>query len=213
MASITKRSHTTRAERRDRIRARLLAAIEELLHDGENFAELPVERIAATAGVSRSTFYVYFADKGDLLQGWLDDIFDQVAAGARHWYHLPPGATQAQVRDVLAQVLGAYRPHAGLMSAVADAAAYDPIIRDELAAHMNRQIHGLTNYIRSGQTARAIDPSLPAEETASWLVWMAERGLHQLMRNITDQRADALIDGFTAIIFNSLYRTASAPPC
>jgi AcrR family transcriptional regulator len=199
MTSITKRSHTARAERRDRIRARLLAAVEELLRDGESFAELPVERIAASAGVSRSTFYVYFADKTELLQGWLDDIFTEVAAAARHWYQLPPGATEAQVRNVLGEVLGAYRPHAGLMSAVADAAAYDPVIRDELAAHMNRQIHGLTRYIHTGQTTTAIDPTLPAEETASWLVWMAERGLHQLMRNITDQRADA-------IIFNTLYR-------
>jgi hypothetical protein len=76
---------------------------------------------------------------------------------------------------------------------------------------MNRQIHGLATYIRTGQTAGAINPGPPPDETASWLVWMAERGLRQLMRNVTDERADKLIDGFTAIVWHTLYSGRIAP--
>src|SRR4051794_34010288 len=69
MPSVTRKSQSSRAERRDNIRRRLLAVLENLLDKGENFTEVSVERLVSEAGISRSTFYVYFEDKGDLLRG------------------------------------------------------------------------------------------------------------------------------------------------
>ena len=67
MPSVTRKSHGNRAQRRDEVRRRLLAVVEQLLTEGESYAEISVERLVSEANLSRSTFYVYFEDKGDLL--------------------------------------------------------------------------------------------------------------------------------------------------
>jgi len=66
MPSVTRRSRGHR-ERREEIDERVLDTTADLLSDGEGFTQLSVERIAAAADVSRSTFYVHFSDKTDLL--------------------------------------------------------------------------------------------------------------------------------------------------
>ena len=43
-------------------------------------SELTIERLCSQAAVSRSTFYVYFEDKGDLLRAWFSDITVELAA-------------------------------------------------------------------------------------------------------------------------------------
>ena len=79
MPSVTRRSQSSRLQRRAQIRHRLLEVVEDLLDKGESYTELSVERLVSEAGISRSTFYVYFEDKGDLLRGWFEDIEAELA--------------------------------------------------------------------------------------------------------------------------------------
>ena len=44
-----------------------MEATEKLLREGNSYADLSVEAIAARAGISRTTFYDYFEDKRELL--------------------------------------------------------------------------------------------------------------------------------------------------
>ena len=60
-----------RARRKSEIRDQLLAKVEELLEADESYAELGIDRLAAEAGIGRSTFYKYFADKSELLGEYL----------------------------------------------------------------------------------------------------------------------------------------------
>ena len=208
MPSVTRTSHSSRAERRDQLRDRLLHAVEKMLADGESYTELSVERLASEAGVSRSTFYVYFEDKGELLRAWFVEIFEQVGGAARQWYGLPAQFTRDELRAALDHVVGTYRPHTMLMSAVVDASGYDPSVRELVATMMNRNVASLRKHIREGQKAGTVDPSLPAAETAAWLTWMAERAFHQLVRGASDAEVDKLVDAYTAIIWNTLYAPA-----
>ncbi|HEY5854151.1 MAG TPA: helix-turn-helix domain-containing protein, partial [Aldersonia sp.] len=75
MASVTRRQHTTRAQRRAAIEQAMLAATERLMESGTSFTELSVDRLASEAGISRPTFYVYFEDKGDVLRRLAERIF------------------------------------------------------------------------------------------------------------------------------------------
>ena len=54
-------------EKRQATEAAVLTAMEELLGEGTPYAALSVERIATRAGISRTAFYFYFADKRELL--------------------------------------------------------------------------------------------------------------------------------------------------
>jgi len=208
MPSVTRRSQSSREQRREEIRDRLLAVVEDLLSEGEGYTEISVERLVSAAGLSRSTFYVYFQDKGDLLRAWFSEIEAEVESAARDWLALGSESTRENLREALSQVVKTYRPHTTLMAAMYDAAAYDQAVRDLVGRMMSRNIAGLRKHIKSGQREEFIDPSLPAEQTAAWMTWMAERGLHQLVRSAGDAETERLIDAYTAIVWNTLY----APP-
>jgi hypothetical protein len=73
---------------------------------------------------------------------------------------------------------------------------------------MQRNIAGLRKHIRSGQAAGFVDERLPAAPTAAWLTWMAERGLHRLVRDAADADLTELVDAYTSIVWNTLYAGA-----
>src|SRR5438093_12713692 len=126
MPSVTRKSHGSRAARRDEIRNRLLEVVERLLEEGESYTEISVERLVGEAKMSRSTFYVYFEDKGDLLRAWFGEITAEIEDAARDWWALDGDATRDDLRQALSKSVMTYRPHTTLMAAVYDAAAYDP---------------------------------------------------------------------------------------
>src|SRR4051794_10992972 len=101
MTSVTRRRSAHREVRRDETRARLLEVVERLLADGDTFTEISVERMVAEAGMARSTFYVYFTDKGDLLRSWFAEITDELRAAAAGWWDLQPPVAFADVRTAL----------------------------------------------------------------------------------------------------------------
>jgi AcrR family transcriptional regulator len=210
MPSITRKAQSSRAQRRDDIRAKLLGAVEQMLAEGESFTELSVERLVAQAGVARSTFYVYFEDKGELLRAWLEEITESLDDSARDWWSLDAKATREDLHKALEKIVMTYRPHTNLMAAAFDAAAYDPAVREAAMGLMTHNAAGLRKHIKAGQRDGFVDPTLPAAEVAQWLTWMAERGLHQLVRGASDQTVDALIEAYTAIVWNTLYAPSKA---
>lgn len=169
---------------------------------------MSVERLVAEAGIARSTFYVYFEDKGDLLRAWFAEITDELRDSAAAWWQLGPHPTFSDVRAALNGIVMIYRPHTVLMAAVYDAAAYDAGVRDLVTAMMDENAAGLRTHIRRGQREGFVDPALPAPQTAAWLTWMAERGLHQLVRTATDAEVERLVDAYARIVWNTLYRPA-----
>ena len=208
MPSVTRKTQGGRAERREEIRTKLLAAVETLLADGESFTELPVERLVSLAGVSRSTFYVYFEDKGELIRAWLTDISSRLEVAAAQWWALDASAQWEDLRAALDLVVTVYRPQATLMAAAFDASAYDAGVREQVEKMMDRNVAGLRKHIRTGQAAGSVDPRIPAAQTAAWLTWMAERGLQQLVHGASEQEIATLVDGYTWIVWNTLYAGA-----
>jgi len=205
MPSVTRKTQSARAKRRDETRARLLEVVERLLGEGENFTEISVERLVSEAGISRSTFYVYFEDKGDLLSAWFSEIIEELVEATAGWWDMDKSATREDLRAVLDRVVRTYRPHTALMAATYDAAAYDASVRELVDSMMGTNVATLRKHIRTGQKEGFIDPSLPGPQTAQWLMWMSERGLHQLVRQASDNELDDLIDAYTNIVWNTLY--------
>lgn len=205
MPSVTRRSQSSRAQRREEVRDRLLAVVEQLLEQGDSYTELSVERLVSDAGISRSTFYVYFQDKGDLLRAWFTGIEQELESAAQDWWALDSSSRREDLREALNRVVKAYRPHTTLMAAMYDAAAYDAGVRELVETMMGGNIAGLRKHIKTGQRKGFVDPGLPPQQTAQWLTWMAERGLHQLVRTAGDAELERLIDAYTNIVWNTLY--------
>lgn len=205
MSSITRRSHGTRAVHRDQIVARLLAAVEHFLESGESYTEVSVERLVVQAGISRSTFYVYFENKGDLLRALTADVMTDIMGAAARWWELPPGSAREEVGDALLSLIDAYRPHQLLMAAVVDVSSYDVTVREAYTHLVEQAVAGVAEHIEAGQEQGSVRPEIDAQPTAAWLTWMAERGLQQLVRPSSDAQLHRLGDALTTIVWNSLY--------
>jgi AcrR family transcriptional regulator len=206
MSSVTRKSHHGRAARREEIGRRLLVAVERLLADGESFTEVSVERLVTEARISRSTFYVYFEDKGDLLQALTADVMTDIIAMARVWWELPPDATRADVEAALSGMILAYLEHKTLMAAVVETSAYDARVREQFGTLIQMSLREVGSHIADGQARGFVRRDLDAEPVAGWLTWMAERGLYQLVRFADDQATvDKLTAALTAIVWNTLY--------
>jgi AcrR family transcriptional regulator len=184
---------------------KLLSASERLIADGEAFTDISVERLVSEAEISRSTFYVYFEDKADLLRAWYSDVGAELAEAARSWWALGPDATRENLRAAQQLIFDTYGPHAALMAATIDVAGYDPSTREALAEEVRANVEGLRRHIVAGQRGGFIDPDLLAEPTAAWLASMTERGTHQLIRGADREAVARLLDAYTDIVWKTLY--------
>jgi len=73
-------------DKRRAVEADVLQATETLLEEGASFASLSIERIATRAGISRTAFYFYFADKRELLMRLAADVAEQFYREAGTWW-------------------------------------------------------------------------------------------------------------------------------
>jgi AcrR family transcriptional regulator len=191
--------------RRDELRAQVLSIVEQQLRSGATYADINVASVVAEAGISRSTFYAYFVDKTTLLRTWYAEFTQVILDAAQGWWSLDGTATKDDVRAALERIMDAYRAHPELMSATHEAIGTDHGVREAVDAAMRRYIDGLRAHIETGQAGGFVDPSLPAAETAYWLQWMAERGLHRMVRAESRSSQERLADAYATIVWNTLY--------
>lgn len=196
--------------KRARTRAKVVAAVQELLADGTSYTELSVGRIVAAAGISRSTFYAHFSDKGELLRCAVDDVRADIDAAGRGWWAVDATTTRDETHERLRQIVLVYQPHATIMAEVYGAASYDPMVADEVGDLIARSIAGLRRHIERGQEDGFVDPKLLPRETAAWLVWMAERCQHQVLKTVDPEELDRMADVFADLIWDVLYAPAAA---
>ncbi|ALG12451.1 TetR/AcrR family transcriptional regulator [Kibdelosporangium phytohabitans] len=198
-------SRTTRKQRRDAMEQRVLAATEQLVRDGENFGELSVERLASVSGISRSTFYVHFEDKGDLARRMTKTVVAELEDVSTDWWSTADRADREQLRTSLGAIIDVYRRRGAAFTLVSQAAAVDESVAEELRGLMRRLIDLTGQAIELGQAAGTIRPVEP-RETAAVLIWMIERVGHQMLRPSDSGGHDKVADVLTDIIWSTLYR-------
>jgi len=191
--------------RRDALRAQVLAIVERQLRSGETFADISVASVVAEAGISRSTFYAYFVDKTTLLRTWYAEFTQVILDAVQAWWSLDGTATKEDVRAALERIMDTYRAHPELIAATHEAIGTDHGVREAVDDAMRHYIDGLRAHIEAGQAGGFIDPSLPAAETAYWLQWMAERGLHRMVRAESESSQERLADAYARVVWNTLY--------
>ncbi len=213
MASSTTPSGTSRRaqpldrrhiERRELISRWLLPAVERLLEQ-ETYGALTVEQMAAEAEISRSTFYNYFEDKGDLLRALVGDVMGAALDASRVWWMLPLDADKEELRVALRHLVEVYRPHALLMRAVSESVSTDTRVRAEYLDYMANGVAGIADHVRSGQAAGVIRTDLDPEAVGLWLTWGIERGLMQLSLRDDDGDPERMVTAMTDLVWKALH--------
>lgn len=205
MPSVTKRAKGDRAARREEMTRRLLEVTEDLLDEGQTFTEISVEQLIQGAGMSRSTFYFYFEDKGDLLRALASDLLAEFGDATREWWASDEVGSREELHASLTRVVDIYRPHARIMAAVVETSGHDAGVREEYSRMITGYTAQTTTHIKRGQKAGRIRSDLPAAETAGLISWMLERGCNELVRFTDDAGARRVVDALTAVIWNTLY--------
>jgi AcrR family transcriptional regulator len=194
-----------RARRHDKVVARMLGVVEELLQQHDSYFDISVEQIIEAGGMSRSTFYRYFDDKADLIVALGDSAMADVLAAAQRIWSLPAGSSREEVGKAVAGAFDAYLPHTQVMAAVHEVSTYDKRAREHFGEVYARGQRAVAHHIRAGQRSGSVRAELHPDETAGWLTWMVERGMGQMGPGASRQKLTRLQESLTAVIWHTLY--------
>lgn len=186
-------------------RDRLVRAVEDLLETGVGFGELGIGQIADAAETSRSTFYLHFRDKSQLLDEAFRAVMNDLIRVAGLTWQLPPDSDRAAVRTAMGEVVATFATHARLMVAVNDAAGADGQVGASLAELMELGRRNLAEHIRTGQRDGSVRTGMDPLNVAGLLVAMADRGLSRLTPQADTEELGIIADSLTHIVWSSLY--------
>lgn len=204
MPSITRtRTADSQDARRPAIEERLLEATETLLADGTPYTRLSVGKLCREAGIARSTFYVYFRDKGDLVAHLAERMVGQLSAAASAWWE--PGSDREDLLAATRRLVMLYREHTALFAALTETAAYDADLRALQEEIVRRHASPLRELIEHGRREGAGVRDVPATETVSALAWMLQGSCYHLAPDAPDAEVDRLAEALTSIIWHALY--------
>lgn len=170
----------------------ILVAAEQLLAE-RPFRELSVDEVMARTTLSRSSFYVYFRDRYDLLLRLVGEIEDELQRMNKQWITASgDDDPRTSLAVALAGVVDTYETHGRVMRAIADAAVADPQVEMLYDAMLSRFIEVNAAHILEQQAAGLVTRNLDAAEIARALVWMTERFLVRTGASDADERGRAV---------------------
>ncbi|MGI5525115.1 TetR/AcrR family transcriptional regulator [Micromonospora sp. CA-259024] len=176
MPSITRR-RPRNPDGRAAVEARVLAATERLLQEGIRFTDLGVQRIAAEAGVARSTFYTHFRDKSELLMRLAGTMRESSFDRTGDWDPGAPGDPLTSLTEVFADVIRIYRTYAPVLAAITEVAAYDEVVREYWAAGLEQFVARTVDLLRVEQRAGRTPANLDVTTASRLIVLGGDRFL------------------------------------
>jgi AcrR family transcriptional regulator len=191
-------------EKRQATEVAVLGAMQELLGEGAPYAALSVERIAKRAGISRTAFYFYFADKRELLMKLASALSDELYREADAWWSGDGDGSQ-QLTAAVAKIATLYRIHRPLVCAVVEVAAYDEVVGPFWRSLVGRFVEASAARIETEIAAGRADAGLGAHATSFSLVWMTERALYQMLVQEAPVRDDELVRALARIWTSTVY--------
>jgi AcrR family transcriptional regulator len=202
--SVTRRP--TDSSRRVEAPVRLVEATERLLSSGTPYIALSVEQLCSEAGVARSTFYVHFRDKGELVTRLAERMLEQLSAAAEAWW--VPEADRAELGAATRRLVGVYSRHRAVLAALAETAAYDAELRAVQEGLVDQHARPLAELIEAGKRDGSVR-DVHTRETVVALVGMVQVACDRLAVD-DEESLDRLAEAITAIAWHALYPDARA---
>ena len=161
----------------DRQRA-ILTTTERLL-DSRPLQEISIEAIAAGAGISRSSFYFYFASKEAVLLSLLDGVVAEAdAAREAALAGVADSSLEMICRASIAAFHDTFRAHRAVTLAAADAGPSTPEVRELWSRVMEGWIEETAALVDAHRPATEAPGGVRSRDLAVALNLMNERVLH-----------------------------------
>lgn len=185
----------------------ILETAERLLAE-KPYADIGIEELAAGAGISRPTFYFYFASKHAVLAALVDRVSDDLYATADDWHEPDPAAGPREwIRLSIEVAARVWREHGPVLRAAVETWGSVPEIRNfwqKRVAELVEASSAAIEHQRSEGAAPVEGPSATALATA--LIWMSERCLYTQSTSATPSLDESeLVETLTAIFVRALF--------
>jgi AcrR family transcriptional regulator len=186
----------------DRERA-ILATAERLLEE-RSVHEISVDDLARGAGISRPTFYFYFADKEAVVLTLLDRLIEEARTGIR--LDRLKEDPRAAIRAGISSIHQTFRAHRAVARAAIDLRARSSAVKELWSGVMERFVAETAAAIESERERGAALAGVPARDLAAALNWMNERVLAASFEDATPAVAEEeLIDTLLAVWLRAIY--------
>lgn len=161
--------------RRAELETAALEVVSRQLAEGRSFNEISFQSIAKELGVPRSTLYMQFRDKTELLMRMSELALDEVYAASAAWFVFdhrtgPEAATRAGL-----ETLAKFREHRDIALAVIEVTTYDPELADHWYSHITTFVDRAARALRPLQESGEIAQDVDLPTLAFALVCMVER--------------------------------------
>jgi TetR/AcrR family transcriptional regulator, ethionamide resistance regulator len=168
------------------------------------FRDLSVDELMRRTRMGRSSFYVYFRDRGDLALRLLARIEGEMFAVAERWL-AGRGDPVADVREALEGVAAVYARHGRVLAAIAEAGHHDAAVEQAYRwGLVERFVRAVAARIRRDRAAGLTDVGDP-DEVARALLLLNERYLTELLGGPDPAPTAAVVEVLQLVWVRTLY--------
>lgn len=188
----------------------ICAAAERLMAE-RPFTQLSVADVLAEAGVSRASFYFYFASKYALLERLAERVTGSVFGLSRAWFDGDDGDPRAQLHDAVAGAFDTWAMHGPVIRALIESGPAAPEVAALWERLMGEFVDAAADRIRRDRARGASDTDGPDAQTlAASLLWMTERALYLSIAGGEPAFRDRerTVDALTTVWWSSIYAPA-----
>jgi AcrR family transcriptional regulator len=194
-----------------RAQTAILEATERLLRE-RPVRRLSVADIIEAAGVSRTSFYAYFASKTAVIAECLREVMDQVMVAVRPFHAQSDGDAEAAIRLSLQQWVEVCRTHGALLRTVSEEWPHDAAIRALWFETLETVTAGTARVLRSARRSGQAPAGADPQALAACLMWGYERVLHVTLVGgaVGLPDLDAIVEPLAQMMVGGLYGQAPA---
>jgi AcrR family transcriptional regulator len=185
---------------------RLLHEAEALLAD-RPLSSIAIDEIAQAAGISRSSFYFYFASREALLRTLGERAQAEVFASANAWLNRTDEPPAEAIARTLAENLAMWRRHGPVLRALHDARHTDEQTDAVRRAIARGFVDATAAQIERERDAGVAPPGPPdARRLAAILTGMNDRAFYDASRRPPSrQRDQELVQALSTVWLRSVY--------
>jgi AcrR family transcriptional regulator len=195
------------ARKGDLTEQRLMRATEKLLAD-RPLSTIGVEEIAKAAGISRSSFYFYFASREALLRALGEQAQEELFASAEHWLGRTEEPPAEAIIRALTDNLALWRARGPVLRALYDARGSDRETEALWRGIARRYIDATAAQIERERESGLAYPSPPdARRLAAVLTGMNLRAFYDASQQPRSPgRDDELVQALATTWLRTVYR-------
>jgi len=178
--------------------------MEKLLAGGESFRSISVEALAREAGISRSSFYLHFKNKNELVAYSLQGVSEAITLAAVDWFEHPETVSRDGLDVAVRGIIHAYEQHRTIMQAAIETAATDPAIGAAYRDTLRRLMQMNRNTLRRAASGHSMHSNV-TQEVSDVLLLMMERCSYQLRLIDDPAQRERIIQALGHVVWNSLF--------